>query len=160
MLPALLLAAPGMLWRFRYVVGVVLAAVLLFGAYKYVYNKGYEQHEQETEVLRTEALAEARMREDALTADAAKNLKEKDDALKAITRKHDNVVSELRQRPPRRTGADLSQAGTSCEGGTGAGLSGPDAGFLIGEASRAAQLQAALNQCYKQYEDIEKSMTR
>lgn len=50
----------------------------------------------------------------------------------------------LRNRPARR----LQAAEVDCKGGTGAELSGPDAGFLAREAARADTLRNALKACY------------
>lgn len=58
----------------------------------------------------------------------------------------DAAERRLRDRPARRT--DLPEvARASCEGSTGAELSGEDGRFLVGEAARANQLRAALAEC-------------
>lgn len=51
---------------------------------------------------------------------------------------HQRDLDSVRNRPPRRV--EVVRAGT-CEGVTGAQLSGPDAGFLVGEAARAERIR-------------------
>lgn len=65
----------------------------------------------------------------------------------AIRRDRDAGLHGLRDRPGRAVGLSAN-AGTGCQGGTGAGLSREDAEFLVGEASRADKLRAALEACY------------
>lgn len=66
-----------------------------------------------------------------------------------------SLAGELRKRPQRPIGGNLSQdpgAGKAGAGCTGAGLYGQDAGFLIGEAATSAKLRIALKACYSQYD--------
>ena len=147
-------------YRFRYAILAVGLLGLLLYALKVVDGRGYDRHKRETEALVAQARQEAMRISDTLVEKANANTKEKEDALKIVTAKYDTVASELRQRPSRRPGANLPQTGTACEGGTGTGLSGPDAGFLTREAARAQRLQIALAQCYKQYGDMEQALTR
>lgn len=71
--------------------------------------------------------------------------------LDTISRRLAAAQRELRNRPERRPEA----ATEACQGGTGAGLSRPDSGFLEGEAARANRLRAALRQCYEWIDDAE-----
>lgn len=75
----------------------------------------------------TEALQEAK------NAEIARIASERDDALR-----------RLRNRPGRMPSATAP----SCEGATGAQLSGPDAGFLVGLAAEAARVAAELEECH------------
>lgn len=72
--------------------------------------------------------------------------KSKDAELARVAAARDAAVASLRDRPDRRP--DLSgPAAAACAGATGAELSRPDAVFLVGEASRADNLRAALAEC-------------
>ena len=67
--------------------------------------------------------------------------------LQNITAARDAALASLRNRAPRRVNVP-GPAASACDGGTGAGLSGPDAGFLVGESARANGLREALAACY------------
>ena len=54
-----------------------------------------------------------------------------------------DALERLRERPERLP----EPARAACPGGTGAELSGEDAGFLEREAARADELRSALNAC-------------
>ena len=54
-----------------------------------------------------------------------------------------DALERLRERPERLP----EPARAACHGGTGAELSGEDAGFLEREAARADELRSALNAC-------------
>jgi len=68
----------------------------------------------------------------------------RDDEIDRINTSLADALERLRKRPDRMPEA----ARAACEGGTGAQLSGPDAGFLSREAARAESLRAALSECY------------
>jgi hypothetical protein len=97
----------------------------------------------------------ANWRADALVLEEVKNAQ-----LKTIDQRlADALADGMRHRAERRP--DLpgaSAAASACAGGTGAGLSRPDAGFLDGEAARANRIRAALEQCYAQYEQVRQRM--
>lgn len=62
----------------------------------------------------------------------------------------------LRKRAERRPAptGETSSTTATCAGATGAELSRPDAGFLIGEAARADRQRAALAACYGAYDAV------
>jgi hypothetical protein len=74
--------------------------------------------------------------------------KEKNDQIASINRSLADALDSLRSRPSR------AQQAANGEGCTGRSLSAEDAGFLIREASRADQIRAGLEACYKQYDAI------
>jgi len=76
--------------------------------------------------------------------------------ISAISRAHAAALDGLRDRPEARADtpsvpADPAAGAGVAAGCTGAGLSGPDARFLAGEAAIAAELQAALRACKRAY---------
>ena len=66
---------------------------------------------------------------------------------RSIAAAHSADLAGLRNRPERRIYVP-GPAASACEGGTGAGLSRPDAGVLEGESTRANVIRAALAKCY------------
>lgn len=66
------------------------------------------------------------------------------DQVRVINRRLADALERLRDRSERMP--EPSRA--ACEGGTGAELSRPDAGFLEREAARADELRSALSACY------------
>jgi hypothetical protein len=81
-------------------------------------------------------------------------LQEKEDEKAAIAAQRDAAVASLRNRPERRivVAGPAAAPPANCQGSTGAELSRPDAEFLVGEATRADNLRAALVACYSQYD--------
>ena len=67
----------------------------------------------------------------------------KDEEIARIARERDDALLRLRNRPGRMSEA----ASASCQGATGAQLSGPDAGFLVGLAAEGARIAAELEEC-------------
>ncbi len=68
----------------------------------------------------------------------------KDAEIARIARERDDALRRLRDRPGRMPSATAP----ACEGATGAQLSGPDAGFLVGLAAEAARVAAELEECH------------
>lgn len=106
-------------------------------------------NEQQTHVA-----AIAKLKADALATESEwkgrvdEQRRAKETAISEINAVHAADLVGLRDRAARR--ADLPGAATaSCQGATGAELSGPDARFLAGEAARANQLRSALAECYQ-----------
>lgn len=96
-------------------------------------------------------LAKGQKIERELQAKADAYRSKKDAEIKAITNKHNTIVSELHNRISR---AD-SNNGQTCNG---AKLPREDAEFLIGEATRADQVVTELKYCYAQY-NLAKKLT-
>lgn len=82
------------------------------------------------------------------------SLKEKENAIKDLNKRHASIVSSLQQRPTRQSSSETTSSPVVC---TGAGSSGDrlyreDAEFLIGEAARAEVIKQALRACRQQLE--------
>lgn len=110
-------------------------------------------------VLTLEAQGEqiliAQIRETEMTAQMDKLKRTHRDQTNRIAAAHADIVDGLRQRPEARAGAggvpEGAAAGVGC---TGAGLSRIDAGFLIGLAADAAELQAGFDACKAAYDSL------
>jgi hypothetical protein len=98
---------------------------------------------------------EARQREQELQANADRLRREKDAEIRNVNARATALANSLRDRPERssQTGG-VSGATGSCSGSTGAQLARGDAEFLAGYSADAARLQAALDQCVKQYNAV------
>ena len=132
------------LWALR----GAMAAGALVAAFFYGVSVSNDRHEfkrlqqvekaRETErdwITNTEAL------EDVKNAEIAR-----------ITRAHDDLLRQLRERSDRMPEA----AAAACKGATGAELSGPDAGFLAGEAAEGARIAAELAECRAWIDEVTK----
>lgn len=89
------------------------------------------------------------------------------EATNEISRKYQNdrsrigsqladALEQLRNRPDRMP----EPARAACKGGSGAELSGPDAGFLEREAARADELRAALDACQSWADTVTQQHTK
>ena len=121
-------------------VAVALFIVCMFGCY--VHGRSVERE-----------LLKMKQAGDAASAQAKEDgwkqaVKEIKDVRKAqvdrVVAERDRALGELRKRPERLPEA----ARAAAAGATGAELSRPDAGFLVGEAARANEHRAALAECY------------
>jgi len=98
------------------------------------------------------AQEEARAREQEMQAAADKLRREKDAQIKDINARATALTNSLRNRQERPAeSSTVSSAARSCGGASGAELAKGDGEFLAGYAADAARLQAALDQCVKQY---------
>jgi hypothetical protein len=101
------------------------------------------------------AQEEARAREQEMQAAADKLRKEKDAQIKDINARATALTNSLRNRQERPAeSSTVSSAARSCGGASGAELAKGDGEFLAGYAADAARLQAALDQCVKQYNAV------
>ena len=98
---------------------------------------------------------EARLREQEMQSAADKLRREKDAQIRDINARATALANSLRDRPERPS-KDGPMSGTtrSCAGASGAELARRDGEFLAGYSADAARLQAALDQCVKQYNAI------
>ena len=88
-------------------------------------------------------------------AKLTEQLKDKEDAIKGINKRHAAIVSGLRQRTERPLTIPSVKEVSSASVCTGAGSTGEqlyrqDAEFLIGEAAKADILREALKTCRSQ----------
>jgi hypothetical protein len=112
-----------------------------------------ERIKQEQE--HTAALQESINKQQKLQMSADQMRQEKDRELKKIGDTNRLLLHSLRERPerPAQTGS-LSNSSQSCSGASGAQLARSDGEFLVGYATDAARVAAALDQCIKQYESV------
>ena len=76
-----------------------------------------------------------------------------------IAANYNAAIDSLRHRPTARAGdTGVPEGSTAGVGCTGAGLSGPDAEFLVWYASEAARAQAALEACVAAYKRVEEAV--
>ena len=146
-----------------FIAGSVIAVVLAYGTGHWQGDTaGQAKVQQEWDKQKADQLAayvkaqdEARAREQELQANANKLMQEKDRELRNINARATALANSLQQRPERPTQASgVSENPRSCSGATGAELARGDAIFLAGYSSDAAKLQAALDQCIKQYNSL------
>lgn len=136
--------------------GVALGVTLLFGGI-YVYNKGYsngvdfvnqkiteERLQNQIEVRKKEKLWQQKFNEITLAHE---------NKITNINRKHDAIITSLRNRPSRNEGLPRDSQ-VSCKGATGAELSREDGEFLTREATRTDKLREALRGCYQMIDEV------
>ena len=94
----------------------------------------------------------ARVREQEMQAAADKLRREKDAQIREINARATALTNSLRDRKERPAESSAVSGTTrSCSGASGAELAKRDGEFLAGYSADAARLQAALDQCVKQY---------
>jgi hypothetical protein len=112
----------------------------------------------------TSAALERRLEvEAALREQIDRTRQEKDREIRRIVADHRRLVDSLRERPERPSGADVpdpAAAGSAAAWCTGARLHREDGEFLVGEAARAAELQAELRDCRARYEAARDALMR
>lgn len=83
------------------------------------------------------------------------SLKEKENAIKDLNKRHAAIVNSLQQRPTRQSSSEAPTSPAVCTGtaSTGDRLYREDAEFLIGEAARAEVIKQALRACRQQLEE-------
>lgn len=97
------------------------------------------------------AEASARAKEQAAATTLANVEKEARDAQKRLSADLAAAHRELRNRPERPSGGDVSKSPADPVGCTGAQLYRPDASFLVREAGRADKLRIDLARCQAAY---------
>lgn len=102
------------------------------------------------------AEASARAKEQAAATTLANVEKEARDAQKRLSADLAAAHRELRNRPERPSGGDVSKGATNSVGCTGAQLYRPDASFLVREAGRADKLRIDLARCQAAYDQAVK----
>ena len=112
-----------------------------------------EKAEQYAEYAKGQEAARAREQEMQQAADKLR--REKDAQIREINARATALTNSLRDRPerPSKDGA-VSDTARSCAGASGAELAKGDGEFLAGYSADAARLQAALDQCVKQYNAV------
>lgn len=146
-----------------FLLGVVLAVAAAGGAGYYKGDQaGRAAIQQLWDREKAEQYAEyakgqeaARQREQAMQAKADKLREEKDREIRNINARATALSNSLRNRSERPTeSSTVSGAADTCRGASGAQLARGDGEFLVGYATDAARLAAALDQCIRQYESV------
>jgi len=156
---------------------VILIWVLsISAAAGFSYNKGYHngnlagsasiQKKWDEDKKRLEAeyaasVAKAQKNTTDAQATADKLQREKNDANKKIVSLDTALRNSLRNRPDRRTeNSTVPPSSGSCAGSTGAELANRDAEFLAGYLADVERLQAAVDQCAQQYNDVQQRINK
>lgn len=115
------------------------AAGLLLAAFAL----GWHFSNERQAAARVKAIEQAREVEEKWQTNTEALQEVKDAEIARIARERDDALRRLRDRPGRMPEASAP----SCQGATGAQLSGPDAGFLVGLAAEGARIAAELAEC-------------
>lgn len=143
---------------------VILAFVLAVGAAagggyyqgntagKAVVQQAWDKEKAEQYAAYAKGQEEARRREQEMQQSADRLRREKDAQIRDINARATALSNSLRDRQERPTSnGSVSGTARSCAGASGAELAKGDGEFLAGYSADAARLQAALDQCVKQY---------
>ena len=120
-----------------------------------VIQQAWDKEKAEQYAAYAKGQEEARQREQEMQQAADKLRREKDAQIRDINARATALTNSLRDRQERPS-KDGSMSGTarSCSGASGAELAKGDGEFLAGYSADAARLQAALDQCVKQYNAV------
>ena len=120
-----------------------------------VIQQAWDKEKAEQYAAYAKGQEEARQREREMQQAADKLRREKDAQIRDINARATALTNSLRDRQERPS-KDGSVSGTarSCAGSSGAELAKGDGEFLAGYSADAARLQAALDQCVKQYNAV------
>ena len=120
-----------------------------------VIQQAWDKEKAEQYAAYAKGQEEARQREREMQQAADKLRREKDAQIRDINARATALSNSLRDRQerPAKDGA-MSGAARSCAGASGAELAKGDGEFLAGYSADAARLQAALDQCVKQYNAV------
>jgi len=151
-----------------FLVGAAIAVAVAGGA-GYVkgsaHGKMVVQAEWDAERIRQQeayakAQAAAREKEQQLQAEADQLREETSVKLQEANDRAASLSNRLRDRKERASSATGSVPGAaqSCSGASGAELARGDGEFLVRYAADAARLQAALDQCVKQYDAVRQTV--
>jgi len=153
--------------RLLFLGGIILILGILFGTHKVIVYKAVQKAKAETQATLQaqynqkllEASELARERERSMVESADKLRKEKDAQIASLNSRLGTALDGLRQRPQRPAASpEGSPAPCNCSGANGSQLSREDSEFLVREAARADRLRAALSQCYRQYDEVRKTL--
>ena len=124
-----------------------------------VIQQAWDKEKAEQYAAYAKGQEEARQREQEMQQAADKLRREKDAQIRDINARATALTNSLRDRQERPS-KDGSMSGTarSCSGASGAELAKGDGEFLAGYSADAARLQAALDQCVKQYNAVRQTV--
>ena len=124
---------------------IVAALLVLAAAFGVGYRHGLKVKQGEWDAERLQLQTAAVQLKEAWNADISEQKQRQSDEVRNINARLADALERLRKRPDRLP----EPARATCEGATGAELSGPDSAFLEREAARADELRAALSACYQ-----------
>jgi hypothetical protein len=146
---------------------VILAFVLAIGAAagggyyqgntagRAVIQQAWDKEKAEQYAAYAKGQEEARKREQEMQQAADRLRREKDAEIRDINARTIALSNSLRDRQERpASNNSVSGVTRSCAGASGAELARRDGEFLAGYSADAARLQAALDQCVKQYNAV------
>ena len=120
-----------------------------------VIQQAWDKEKAEQYAAYAKGQEEARQREQEMQQAADKLRREKDAQIRDINARATALTNSLRDRQERPSkDGSMSGAARSCAGASGAELAKGDGEFLAGYSADAARLQAALDQCVKQYNAV------
>ena len=115
-------------------------------------QQAWDKEKAEQYAAYAKAQEEARKKEQELQAQADQLRKESYEQIRDINARATALSNSLRDRQERpASNGSVSGTARSCAGASGAELAKGDGEFLAGYSADAARLQAALDQCVKQY---------
>lgn len=152
-------------WKVK-LAAVVFALAALFGYH--TYKVKIAVHEAVTEISvqnakETLRLVDKAQQQTYALRDAQELSKKEHDAkVKALNARVSTLTASLQSRPERPSG-DLSRSASNPEspqGTSGLGLYRQDSEFLVGEATKAVELQEWLKMCYRDYDSIRATLDK
>jgi len=160
-----------MLWNLKILAAAATAiAISSAGIAWYAHSKGKASGMSQIQMLwdaeraqqmaaQAEEQMKARQTEQALQKLADQQRQEHRREVNRIVSRYNADLERLRDRPEARASASgLPEGAAAGVGCTGAGLSAPDAEFLVGYAASAARAQAALDACVHAYDQVRESL--
>lgn len=147
---------PSFLEPYKWLIYAAIAAAALGAAWRIHHNikeSGREEVRAEVAAERVEALEENSRLEAALREENTQITGEKDAKIRTINARLADALERMHDRSEERR-ADLPGNPGACQGGTGAGLSRPDAAFLERLAARSATILAERDECYRKYDAV------
>lgn len=123
----------------------VAALLVLAAAFGVGYRHGLKVKQGEWDADRLQLQTAAIKLKELWNADISEQKQRQSDEIRDINARLADALERVRKRPERLP----EPARSTCEGATGAELSGPDSAFLEREAARADEIRAALSACYQ-----------
>lgn len=137
----------------KYVIGGILALVIICGAYFKGYYKGKSLVQAEWDKVVAEQTLKSVSVERSMQQKVDSVVEEKNREIARIKRSHAALVAGLQHRT-QRPESELPASTETPQNCSGAGLYREDGEFLAGEASRADQYALELLSCYKAYDEV------
>lgn len=123
-------------------------------------QQAWDAERAEAAIAKAEFEKQAREKERQAQAVANRTRKLKDHEIREANARNTALLNSLRERPERPTNGGVSTDTGACVAATGAQLARGDGEFLARYAADAARLQAELNACAKQYDEVKKLLNK